>query len=247
MRKLTLFLAMTGMFLSLSVISFSQDTKGPRSTGIGKILIMHGRAGELDCSVNSIFSQPPVDMYNGYFSDESTAWSEQKLFENFYGLTSPIGGITFWGILFNGGDCYSGGSDDFIVTFYQDNAGTVGTMVQSFSFSATPIVTGSILAGAQLLKYDLTIPSNVSLATGWVMVYRLNPGNTNCVFAWANTTTGDNNIGYNQLGGDINYFADNLAFCLTGPTESVPLSNWALIIGIGLILTFAVVRFRKMV
>lgn len=54
-------------------------------------------------------------------------------------------------------------------------------------------------------------------------------------------------MGFNQFGGAITYFADNVAFCLSGPNEPepVPLSNWALFIGIGLILVFTVVRFRK--
>ena len=155
------------------------------------------------------------------------------------------GGVTIWGILYDGADCYTGGSDDFVVEFFQDVAGIVGPMTQTFSLTVTPTVTGSILSGSSLLRYDLTLPSNVSQVNGWIMIYRVNPGNSNCAFAWAIATTGDNLMGFNQFGGAITYFADNVAFCLSGPNELVPLSNWALFIGIGLILVFTVVRFRK--
>jgi hypothetical protein len=247
MKRFTTVLVLIGLFLSSSVISFSQEKQVPTSIGKGGTTILFTRAGELDCPVNSIFSQPPVNTDNAYFSDESTIWEDQRMFENFSGLASPIGGITLWGILFNGGDCYTGGSDNFAITFYQDNAGAVGTMVQSFPLTVTPTVTGSTVAGAVLLRYDITLPSTVSLANGWVMVYRKNPGNTSCAFAWAITAIGDNSIAFNQFGGGINYFSGNLAFCLAGPKEEVPLSNWALFIGIGLILVFAMVRFRRMV
>jgi hypothetical protein len=202
--------------------------------------------GALDCLPNAIFSQPPVNFNNGFFSDESTIWTNQRIFENFSGLATPINGITFWGILYNGGDCYTGGADDFVITFYQDNAGAVGTMVKSFSLTVTPEVTGSSIVGADLLRYDITLPSFVSLSNGWVMLYRENPGNTDCAFAWANTSIGDYFNAWNNYGGSLNYETSaNMAFCLTGGSV-IPVSNWALFIGIGLILVFAVVRFRKM-
>lgn len=203
----------------------------------------------LDCPQNAIFSQPPFNPENAYFSDQSTTWGDQRIFDNFYGLTSPIGGITFWGVLFSnvGGDCYTGAADHFVVTFYQDNAGTVGTQVQSFSFTVTPAVTGTTVSDATLLRYELIFPSNVSLTTGWVMLYRENPLNSSCGFAWTLAAAGDNLSGFNQSGGPITYLTDDMTFCLAGPVESVPISNWALFIGLGLILVATVVRFRRFI
>ena len=249
MKKFTLVLGLIGLFLSASTISFSQGAQGPKSIGKAGAFIMSSRAGELDCPANSIFSQPPTGSNNGYFSDESTLWLDQRIFENFSGLTSPVGGVTFWGILYEAGDCHTGAADNLIVTFYQDNAGSVGTMVQSFPLTVTPTVTGSLVSGVPLLRYDLILPSTVSLTNGWIMIYRLNPGNSNCALAWVNTTAGDNLLGYSNFGGGIINFNDNVAFCLTGQSGpgEVPVSNWALFIGIGLILAFTVVRFRKIV
>jgi hypothetical protein len=201
----------------------------------------------LDCPQNAIFSQPPFGSDNAYFSDESTSWGDQRVFENFSGVIGPIGGITYWGVLYANGECYTGAADDFVVTFFQDNAGAVGAQLQSFSVTVTPSVTGLTISGARVLRYDVSLPSNVSLADGWVMVYRENPGNTLCAFAWARTNNGDNVSGWNQSGGTIFYQSDNVAFCLTAPTESVPLSNWALFTAIGLILIAAVIRFRRLI
>lgn len=43
-----------------------------------------------------------------------------------------------------------------------------------------------------------------------------------------------------------NGILDDLTFETSGALPEAPISNWALLIGIGLILTFAVIRFRKM-
>ena len=95
------------------------------------------------------------------------------------------------------------------------------------------------------MRYDVTFPSSVSLATGWVSIVKVNPG-SDCIFAWLNTQSGDSRFGYNQYGASINYVTSfqDLSFCLTGSTSSVPLSNWALAIGLLLISGFIVVRYR---
>jgi len=237
------------LFLSTAMFSFSQDTKRPYSTGKAGTTIMPNRDGEFDCPANSIFSQAPVNTNNAYFSDNETNSFNQILYENFYGLTTPIDGITFWGILWNGGSCYSSGTIDFIVNFYQDNSGAAGTLVQSFPVSITPIVTGSIVSSSTVLRFDLALPSAISLTNGWLSVYRVNPNNSYCIFAWINTFNGDGYTGFTSFNSPITYWnGDNMSFCLTGeqqPPLETPVSNWALFIGIGLILAFAVIRFRR--
>ena len=249
MKKIQLsILLLIGIFLSTSLASFSQETQTPASIGEQGIIMPPNRAGEFDCPVNSIFSQPPVSWANAYFSDEGTTNHSQNIFDLFSGLTENIAGITFWGILSDGSGCYPGGPVDFDIAFYQDNAGSVGTLVQSFTISVTPTVTGSIFCGSQILKFDVTLPSSVSLSNGWASVVRKNPGNLPCSFAWLNTTTGDNSFAWNQSGGSYNYQTGtgyNASFCLTGSTAPVPLSNWAIYIGIFLIASFIVFRFRK--
>jgi hypothetical protein len=224
---------------------YTPDGQNPCDEMINPAAVVPYYFASLDCSNNALFSQPPLNAYNAYFSDESTYWGDQRIYENFSGLVNPIGGVTFWGIMWDGSDCYSPGAENFVVTFYQDNAGEVGIPVQSFSLSVTPVLTNGNVVGAGLLRYDLTLPSPVSVTSGWIMAYRENPEDSNCAFAWARTDNGDYLSGWNQLGGPINYQSDNVSFCLTGVNELVPVSNWALFIAIGLILVAAIVRFRR--
>ncbi len=241
MKTITFLTLTTFLFLSLS--SIGQEAERPLSIGEGK-LITSDRDGELDCPANSIFSQSPVSSTNGYFSDEGTFGGSQNEFDLFYGLTEDITGITFWGTMYDGSDCYTPGPMDFEISFYQDNAGAIGSLVQTFVVTVTPSETGSLLVGTSLLRFDVTLPSSISLASGWVSTVKQNPGNAVCTFAWANTTTGDNSHAYNQYGGIYNYPDENLSFCLTG-NPPVPISNWAIIIGIFLIGTFMIIRFRR--
>jgi hypothetical protein len=97
---------------------------------------------------------------------------------------------------------------------------------------------------------DITLPSQVNLSNGWVGINandaRIPAGSG--YTGWLSSSLGDNDMIYSP---DLtNYYTNpsNLSFCLIGGSSSViPISNWALFIGIGLILVFAIVRFRKLV
>jgi len=174
-------------------------------------MVTSDRSGELDCAVNAIFSQAPVNPSTGYFSD--AGGMVQSLFENFYGLTEDIGGITVWAIMWDAGNCYTPGTQDFEITFYQDNAGTVGAMFQPpFNVTVTPTETGSFLNGSSVLRYDIDLPSSISLTNGWFSLVKLNPTNDPCTFGWLNTTVGDNKMAYTHAGGAITPFIENLHF-----------------------------------
>ncbi len=242
MKKLTL-IALTS-FLFLTLNSFAQEQQFPASIGEGTLTNL-SRSGELDPPANAIFSQQPVGSDNAYFSDDGTIHNGQTIYEDFQGLTTDIGGIVFWGILWDQGECYTqGASYDFDINFYQDNAGAVGTLVSTFTTAITPIPTGSSLSVAEIFRFEVTFPSGVSLQSGWVSVVRKNPTNLDCSFAWANTTLGNNSSAWKNLSSGINYQSDNLSFCLTGQPP-VPVSNWALVFGIFLIGLFMIVRYKK--
>lgn len=232
-----------GLFATLS---FGQKLTTPISTGENGVMITSNRSGELDCAANSVFGQAPVNSTTSLFSDEGTAYGSQHIYDNFSGLTEYIGGITFWGIMYDGGDCYTPGSQDFEITFFQDNAGSPGAMVQQpFSVTVTPTETGEFVSGVSILRYDINFPSSISLPSGWVSVVKLNPGNEPCSFAWLNTTNGDNTIAYNQGGGTISLANGyDVSFCLKAPA-AVPVSNWALVISLLLISGFIVIRYRR--
>jgi len=197
-----------------------------------------------DCGANSIFSQSLLNPPSAYSSDEAG----NTQLDDFDGLTEDIAGMTYWGFMWDGSsDCYTSGSQDFEIKFFQDNAGSVGTLVETFNITITPTVTGLFYSnGASILRYDVTFPSTVSLSDGWFSVIKQNPSSNPCLFRFLNTTNGDDYSAFILPSNPttINYTTNNRAFCLAG-APPIPVSNWALGIGLLLISGFIVVRLRK--
>ena len=246
-------LVMISLFLSISLLTFGQDQPELGSSSEQGSFLSPGRdIGGLECLPNSLYSQAPVNSDNGYFSDDETTFWNQTIFDSYSGVTEVIGGITFWGQAVDYpslGDCYTPGADTFDIIFYQDDAGTVGASVKSYTVIVTPTVTGANVGPLSILRFDVTFPSPLYLENGWVSIVKKNPANEDCLFAWVNTTTGDDVIGYtnNLTGGQIYYSSGvNVSFCLVeGTPPPVPISNWAIILGVLLIGTFIVVRYRR--
>jgi hypothetical protein len=165
------------------------------------------------------------------------------LYDNFSGITEPIAGIRYWQIKTEPALTYP---IQVIVEFYENNSGTMGPLVNSWNMYLSPSFT--TVDGFDVI--DITLPSPVNLSNGWVGINsndaRIPTGSG--YTGWLSTSLGDNYIKYSP---DLtNYYTEttNLSFCLTGgSTSTIPISNWALFIGIGLILVFAIVRFRKLV
>jgi len=199
-----------------------------------------------DCGVNSIFGQPLLNPPSAYTSDEAG----NTQLDNFYGLTEDIAGMTFWGFMNDGnGDCYSSGSQDFEIKFYQDNSGGVGTLVTTFTVTVTPSNTGLTYSynghDVSILKYDVSFPSNITLSDGWFSAVKSNPTGNSCRFYFLNTTNGDDHSAYITLSdpSTIHYVSNNRAFCLNG-VPPIPLSKWAVAFGVLLILGFIVIRYK---
>lgn len=199
-----------------------------------------------DCGAASIFSQSLLNPPSAYSSDENGSIQ----LDDFSGLTEEIVGITFWGYMWDGSvDCYAPGSQDFEIKFYTDNAGAVGILVVTIAVSVTPTVTGLIYPGngASILRYDVIFPSGGSLSEGWFSVVKQNPGSDPCMFYHLNTTNGNGHSAYilPSNPGIVNYTSNNRSFCLVEYTPPIPVSNWALGIGLLLISGFIIVRFRR--
>jgi hypothetical protein len=196
-----------------------------------------------DCKPGSIFSQPLDAPISAYTSDEAGATQ----YENFYALTSDIGGMTFWGYMWDGNNnCYTPGPQDFKINFYQDNNGAIGALAASFNVTITPTLTGlTFLNGALILRYEVTLPTPVSLSDGWFSVIKSNPTGNSCMFYYLCTYPGDYHSAYSYHASSvIHYSNNNRAICLTEVTSNpVPVSDWALGIGILLILGFIIVRY----
>lgn len=198
--------------------------------------------GDYDCPANAIFSQPPTGWNQSWVNSFSYT---QVIYDKFYGVTVPITGVRYWQFR-NQSITYP---IQFKVEFYADNGGSLGALVNSWTLNLSPAFT--TVDGFDVI--DITLPSSVNLSTGWLGINdndpRVDQGIS--VGGWLDNSIGDGHflysfdqVTFNNANGGY-----NVSFCLIGSEEpsTVPVSDWALYFGIGLILVFALVRFRKMV
>jgi hypothetical protein len=250
--KQFLYLLPLGILLVMSHPGLSQNKYEEVGVKIDQSDTFNSRSPLLDCPENSIFSQPPVSSTAALVSDDETVITNQIEFDLFYGITEPIGGITFWGTFIDynvsGVDCYVPGTYTFNINFYEDNLGSIGTFVRQFTVSVIPSSTGIVLNNGTVLRFEVTLPDAVKMQSGWVSVVRHNPNNLPCLFGWANTFvgSGDGTHYYNQFGGSYIFSTlGDLSFCLTGVASEIPISPWAIAIGIVLIAGATVLRIRR--
>jgi hypothetical protein len=193
------------------------------------------------CLPNSLYSQLPSPLETGWFGDDG--YGVSRIADD-YTVTGSFSTMRFWGSNYPG--CPIGATQDFIIKFYQrnpDDPAIPGTEVNSFSLTVVPQPI-SLFYNPDY-QIDVTFPSSVSLLDGWVSLTRANPGD-GCTFLWYGNFTGNS----------ASYYTDSfwspsggqLAFCIGGgEVPQTPVSNWALIIGVILIGTFVIVRFRRLV
>jgi hypothetical protein len=154
------------------------------------------------------------------------------------------------------GQYYAGPINFFDVIVYADAAGSPGAPV----YSATGL---AFTQSTNVFTINLTSAAVLPAGTYWISVVANMPFIPNGQYYWqvnagplagsnlfwrdpCNLATGFTNWtpGPVAFPGFTNY---DLCFALYGNNFEVPVSNWALFIGIGLILVFAVVRFRRVI
>jgi hypothetical protein len=240
MKKFTLVLVMAICAISL----FAQKIPPPSVTN-GKPVPLSTRDNEFLCLSNSVFAQVFPTFDDGYFADNAYYWVAVA---DDYSAIGPFSTMRFWGV--NHISCPPGPSQTFEFNFYNGNPCSGGQLVNSFTKTVTPLPMGIIpsWSNAEVYQVDVNFGTNITLLNGWVRVSRINPGD-GCIFAWLAFDDGfvGNAISQDQSG-NCSFNNTNMLFCLGGEeVPQTPVSNWALFIGIGLILVFTVVRFRKMV
>lgn len=149
---------------------------------------------------------------------------------------APVGQVIFYGVAYGEID------RNFTVNFYLDNAGSPGSLIASYTSFLTGVNTGETAFGLTIYSYTYTLPTSITINAGeFISVEAANGEN------WFWMTGSGGNGCFLQVNG-MGYICDygDMAFCLLG-VPPVPITNWALYIGIGLILAFAIVRFRKLV
>jgi hypothetical protein len=199
------------------------------------------RDAEYGCLPNSLFSQLPSPLLGVWFGDDSYEYS---VIADDYTVSGPFTTMRFWGNNYSG--CPAGSSQAFTIKFYQRNAvnpAIPGPEVNSFNLTVIPQPI-NLLYGPDY-QVDVVFPSQVNLLDGWVSLMRINPGD-GCIFGWYGNT-GGNSASFNHFDQTWAPSEGILAFCLGGEgVPETPVSNWALIIGIILIGTFVIFRFRRM-
>jgi hypothetical protein len=159
-----------------------------------------------------IFSQPYGDYCTGPFSDEAQGY---RVYDNFWGLSEAICDVHWWGLMAYGDDDPT--DSQFEVGYFPDDGGMpdygnptatfTGTVGAEISFADT----GIDWYGFSLYFFEMK-HSCVSMAIGWLSVYRLDDGSGER-FAWMDDgdTTGDGQAYQDQT--QLNY---DLSFELTG-------------------------------
>ena len=227
MKKLILLFTI-GLFATWA---FSQESSNLVSIGENEN-VSNRDVVDIVCPGPSLYSQLP-DGVNAY-----TATNDRVIFDNI--LTAPNGpvnSITFWMAEITS---YNPLTVDII--FKHDNGSGIpgATFEQYLSVALTETNTGELLLGVYpVLEYTYVFPANITITTGdWVGIETY-PTSSNHHY-WMTSSDGDGLV-INMP--DQSVIPIDLSFCLGG-TPSIPLSNWALVIGLLLISGFIVVRFR---
>ncbi len=195
------------------------------------------RADEFVCPPNPVFSQVFPTVEDGEYCQLGYFY---YIVADDYAATGPFSTMRFWGGDFYG--CSLAPTEMFDIKIWNGDPSAGGTLVNSFTLAGTVTPTTVILGSTAIYQIDIDFGTSITQLNGWIGITR-NGATCSNGFAWATSGSG-NSMSFG--GGAWAPVDDALVFCLGGGgiTET-PISNWALFIGIGLILAFAVIRFRR--
>ncbi len=190
----------------------------------------------LFCPDGSIYSQTPWG-WPGW-----AGAGDVVIYDNVSGaLYGNIASITWW---MGESEIIPGLTFDIFIR--EDNAGVPGNLIASFTgLTITGTNTGKYLWTDPIISpiysYTYNFPSPVVMGAGdWIGI-RDNP--TGFHHFWVTSHDGDG-TGYTLSGSEYTQWDYDFSFCLS-PEPIVPLSNWAIGVGIFLIIAFTVYRFRR--
>jgi len=164
-----------------------------------------------------------VIFHQGYWSpDESWAFDTSGMalnylcYDDFYGLTDSFGSITVTGLSLanNGGWIETSPNLVFDVTFYEDNAGQPGAVIQTITgLVPTSIVdTGLDYIGFSQYVWTIDLGTTISLTSGWMSVQSEIPAD-NGNLMWATGPDGTLNA-YQLQSGVLVALGQNMCFDL---------------------------------
>jgi hypothetical protein len=167
------------------------------------------------CPGDSLLSQVAdgPSAFTAYTSEQS---ADILRFENFSSVAGAITGVRWFGLdlEFTGSGFVECTESDptFEISFYEDNGGTPGAQVCSYTLLAERIPTGVLYQGTELNEYRVTLPSSCIVVNGWISI--VGYGDPDCWFLWMSAVNGDQ---YSICDGcQSTVQADDLSFCLLG-------------------------------
>ncbi|MFO7772448.1 MAG: choice-of-anchor J domain-containing protein [Dehalococcoidia bacterium] len=159
-----------------------------------------------------LFEQAPSDAsgsWSAYTSDPATGY---VCMDDFSGVTADIGDVHWYGcdLIW---DSFTPGDPSgmqFQITFYEDNAGSPGNVVDQFS-DVVPAFTIYVDTGwiGYVYRFDFDLSRPVFLEAGWISIQSTSSLD-NGSFLWWSSPDGTYNALQNECSID-----DNLAFALT--------------------------------
>lgn len=255
MKKHVFSALMIALLILTESLSFAQylPPKEIRKFGTTQLLPSDGPLNQYSCPVNSIYGQAPyLDTLVGLPSINIGDSLAIFILDNIPGSTTNASGITFWG-LFADFDtiCLQSDPVHFKIYFLRQ----VDTLVPNHIIDLT--LTGQLVSGHEIpfYRFDGTFPYSIELPPEGTIIsivqyFELTPeSDTNtCIFHWIPSTEGDSisvllAVEFEEIVDAIPLEID-WAFCLKGGVVVIPLSDWAIVISIILILGFMIFRFR---
>ena len=254
MKKFTLILISVFMMGSLMA-----------QTGLGPLKSYNYMGSQANALYSQMNPQPQTySVVSQQFTDKNNKVAQDA--DDFVvpaGKTWNISSVTVLGNYFNGGTGNPpnfGPADSFIIQIFEDNNGLPG---------ATPVFEESALQYSELNGVFTIAPTNpIQLMSGtyWISVVAIMSYNEKGEWGWA--WNKDPQAGMEFVNQDPNGALDgnpwpaswapasttwpgqvqyDLCFQLDGSevTTSVPVSNWAIVLGVFLIGAFMVVRYRR--
>jgi len=211
--------------------------KAPMTPDLGNY-VPSTRDNEYICAPNTVFSQVAPALVNLFYCQAGYTYF---LCADDYTASAPFSTLRIWG-----GDYYScslAPTESFDIKIWDGEPWNTGTLVYSATVNGTTSLIGVNAGSTDIYQIDINLGTSINQLNGWIGVTR-NGASCNSGFAWAMF----NYPGGNSIISDGTWYTggSDMMFCLgNAAMPETPISNWALLIGLGLIVTFTIIRFRK--
>jgi hypothetical protein len=212
------------------------------------------RAAELQCPPGSVISQVP-----SFVSASMSFGAPREVADDFTVASAPLS-MRFWGVNldWNNWAFCTPAEMTFIIRFYERNISDPalpGALAATYTLTAVPQY--GFIAYGDDFQIDVTFPEPVPITDGWVSL-SCTTDSSPCY-----TLLHAEDMGGTGLGNACIYMQNwetdewywqpavpyeleiSLAFCLNGPVPPVPITNWALVIGLVLIATYILIRYKR--